>query len=466
MLEIILVILGVAILFSLTIFVHELGHFLVARWCGLKIEAFSIGFGPALWKKTVDGIDYKIGALPFGGYVALPQMDPTLGAQDKEKADSLERVSPGRKILVSLAGVTMNMIFAFLLALLVYWVGMPATPAEISSEVGYVDPDSAAYEAGFRVGDEILSVNDESVEDWQEFMTLASLRTQAVIRVEQRDGAEATRTLPTSEVDVGGLRMVKGLSGRSLCKVLSPVPGSSADEAGLQPGDLLTHWNGERIYSRAHMIALVQDTGSRTSTVTVVRNGDERTRQVKPQYNEEAGRYLIGIQFNTMYRDQGNVIHPGPIEQISNHSSLIFRVLRALVTPSESKQAAGSLGGPVAILFMIFLMLKNSFMVTIWFMGLINVNLAILNLLPIPILDGGHIVFALYEAVFRRPPPPRAVHILSNLFAVLLLGVFLLLTYRDTVRFILPSIIPGGDDAPVEQTNAPPQSGSPAGEGP
>lgn len=451
------IILLVLILFGLTIFVHELGHYLVARWCGLKVEAFSIGFGPAILQKTVNGIRYKIGLLPFGGYVALPQLDPTLGLQaDGEDASQKElpRVSPPRKIAVAIAGVTMNMILAFVLAWVIYLRGMPASPEDFSSVVGYVDPEGMLYAQGMRIGDEILSVDNERVENWKEFMMLTALKDHAQIVVRSPEGDERTIAAESRPSEYGNMRLIEGVSGRDFCKVLYPIPGSSAEAAGVQPDDLIVSLNGIELQSRMHMISLVDAYRDQTVPMEVERKGDLLKLEVTPAFDEESGRALIGIRFNDLYKDRSYLIHPRPWEQVSDHAWMIFRVLKALVTPGEAGNAAGSIGGPLAILYMFWLTIKSDLMTALWLTGLINVNLAILNLLPLPILDGGHIVFALYEWVRKKPFPAKLIYIMSNIFFVLFLGVALLLSYRDVFKFILPTHRLTRDAPPVEESNA------------
>ncbi|MDZ4198989.1 MAG: site-2 protease family protein, partial [Kiritimatiellia bacterium] len=171
----ILTLAGIVLLFSLTIFVHELGHFLVARLCGLTVEAFSIGFGPALWQRKRGGTLYKIGALPFGGYVALPQLDPTGGAAAEPGKPVLPPAPPGRRIAVSAAGAIFNLLFAFLLAWIVFLVGKPSAPHERRCVVGYVEEASEAWETGLRIGDEILRADGKPVSNWQDLLTQLTL---------------------------------------------------------------------------------------------------------------------------------------------------------------------------------------------------------------------------------------------------------------------------------------------------
>ena len=436
----------VVLFFGLTIFIHELGHFLVARWCGLKIKAFSIGFGPALWSKEVDGVVYKIGCLPLGGYVALPQLDPnamsTVQGDDDtsiEEGEPLPPVAPWRKILVSLAGATGNLLLAIVLAWVVFLRGMPATLANQDTLIGYVDTSSALYEQGVRIGDRIVSVEGTSVQIWSEFVQEAAMHDEVILGIERPDGSTLSVRAETEPWQFG-VRIVGGVAPHEPTIVGGTDPGMSADAAGVQPGDTILAYAGTAVHGPEHLVALVQKHADQHQAL-VVRRGSgaeaqELTLQVLAAHDEATDRPRIGIHFKMpeqQFSDDSRV-HPRPMAQIRLHASAIFRFLRDLVRPRTSARAANMVGGPVAIIVSYFGMVRASLMLAVWFTGFLNINLAIINLLPIPVLDGGHIVFSLWETVFRRPVHPKVVNVLVNLFAILLIGVFLLLTLRDVDR--------------------------------
>ncbi len=440
----------ILLLFGVTIFVHELGHFLVARRCGMVIEAFSIGFGPALWKKTVHGVVYKIGIIPFGGYVALPQMDPS-GPGDKEaeeKQKSLPRVAPWKKILVALAGVTGNMILAVIIAYIVYWKGQSFAPVKDNTIIGYVETNCAAYAGGIRIGDSVDSVNAKPVTSWEQFALVSALYDRLDLAVGSPSGGVRHVALSTDKL-FGG-RFVKGLYPMNYCYVLRVDPGSSADEAGIRRGDRILEFNGQTLFSREHLIDLVNQARDLAVPAKIDRDGVVVGVTVRPKFDESIGRARIGVVFNTLDVKK-------PAAQIKSHAMLIFRLLQALVTPKESKAAAQSVGGPVAILGMFWLYVQTSFIMALWFTGLLNVNLAVLNLLPIPILDGGHILFSLWEMITRRPISAKIVNAVMNTFAALIIALFIVLTYRDIFRFLIPLFSKSGK-APAAQvtTNLPP----------
>jgi regulator of sigma E protease len=441
MLTTILTIIIVAILFGMTIFVHELGHFLAARWCGFTVDTFSIGFGPALWKRKVNGVVYKIGSIPFGGYVALPQLDPTgmslvQGSENAGDDGAKEGNTPARtlsampawkRIIVSSAGAIGNMIFAVVLAWIVFIGGKPATPAEESALVGYVATNSGAYASGLRIGDEIQSVNGENVKNWTDFL-MACSRYKTVDVVIKRQGVAQRLTIPGEE-------SLLAMDGKSLCMILAADPGMSADRAGLKRGDIITALDGQDIISRAQLIALVGERKGKSVPITFKRNNTLMTGRVTPDYDDSTKLVRIGVQFNPTEVDFDRIVHPAPMAQLKSHSLAIFKTLQALTTPKQSKATSKQIGGPLAILISYYFIVKASLMVAVFFTGFLNVNLAILNLLPIPVLDGGHIVFCLIEMLIRRPIPAKIITVSTNVFATLLIGLFILLTYRDALRF-------------------------------
>ena len=423
----------VLLLFGMTIFVHELGHFLAARWAGMVVEVFSIGFGPAIWKRKIGEVTYKIGAFPLGGYVALPQMDPADRRGEKDAAEKpLPRVAPWKKIIVALAGATGNMILAVFLAYLVFWIGKPSSPSEQSCAIGFVDTNSVAYAEGLRIGDRILSVDGEPVKNWNEFAIRLSLLKNCRLEVES-GGATRTVDLPTERNEIGVLSL-DGVWPVNFCDVGGVVPGSSAEKAGIKAGDRIVEFNNVSLFSREQLIDLVNQARDATVGAVVLRRGARVDVLVTPEYSEEVGRALIGVQFSMMDIDYDQISHPSPGSQIRSHATAIIRILKALVTPKKARAAAQGIGGPIMILAFFWWAVSQSIMIAIWFTCFINVNLAILNLLPIPILDGGHIVFSLWEWITRRPVHTRVVNMLSNIFFFLFIAVFVFLTYRDAAR--------------------------------
>ncbi len=446
MIDIIYPLIVVLLLFGITIFVHELGHYLVARCCGMKIEVFSIGFGRAIWQTERAGIIYKVGWLPFGGYVALPQMDPSsrISTEEDPEHAKLPGIAPWRKIVVAIAGAAGNVLLAVILAYFIFWFGKPAAPHEQSTAVGYVEEDSEAYAQGLRIGDEIKSVNDDPVRSWNDIMIIIALTDKVVLEANGKN-----IELPSEGTDFG-MRELPGVSWIMYCHVAQVLPDSAAEKAGIRAGDRLLEFRGEKLYSPRHLTSLIRQYPDEPSSILVLRDDREIEIDITPQYIPEEDRAMIGVGFSWMAVDYDVKVHPRPSEQIHEIASMIFRFLGALVTPATAGKAAEAVGGPVFILSALWEMVRNSFMLALWFTCLLNINLAVLNLLPIPVLDGGHIMFSLWEMITRRRVNPRVMAFLMYVFVAILILLMVFLSYRDVLRM---GFIPGreSEEQPVSE---------------
>ncbi|MBN2703498.1 MAG: RIP metalloprotease RseP [Pontiellaceae bacterium] len=432
-----LLIVAMVFLFGITVFVHEFGHFIVARKCGLVVETFSIGMGPALWKKEIGGITYKIGAFPIGGYVSLPQLDPAgmekMQGNNENDRGELPEISPWKKIAVAFAGPTFNILFAIPLA----WLVTFSEPIPGHTTIGAVAEESEAYEKGLREGDTILAVNGKSVPGWYDIV-VEDLLTKESGSIELLiDSGSMTNQVKLSSKST--IEMMAPAMRPLISKVTSKDP---ADIAGLKTGDLITAINGKPVKWWHELSPSLQEYGNKEITITVLRGKTSITTKITPKYTtekdpeteEETTRVIIGVAPGDPgmlpWTMEGNVF-----QQINNDGTKIFRLLKALTSKSEAKDAVGNIGGPVSIFSMFWFALKLGIFYAIGFTRFININLAILNLLPIPVLDGGHICFSLWEGITRRKVHPKIIATLVNVFAILLIGAMLLLTWRDLGRF-------------------------------
>lgn len=438
-LSFIYIVLAVAVLFGLCIFIHELGHFIAARLLGLVIETFSIGFGPALWKKKYGSVLFKIGIFPVGGYVALPQMDPSAANPQPLETDGemkekrgLPPAAPWKKIVVAVAGAAGNMLLALIIAWIVYLAGKPSLPAERCAVIGYVDTNSAAYTQGLRTGDEILAINGRAVQNWQEVIQENARFEEVSLLLKTPAGANSLAL--KTEKNPLGFRTIPGIREIALCKVLSVEPDSSAAAAGIQSGDLIRKFNELDVLSIEHLIVLTAEHTEQTVAMTVERNGNELVMNVTPHFDPDLNRARIGIRFDPLAVEHDQVVHIRPGVQLKSHALVTLRVLRALLTPKEAKATSQALGGPIMIIYMMQDMVRKGLIIALWFVCLLNVNLAILNLLPVPVLDGGHVIFALLEIIIRRPVPPKVALFLDQIFFGLLILAIILITGRDIKR--------------------------------
>jgi regulator of sigma E protease len=340
-------------------------------------------------------------------------------------------VAPWKKIVVAAAGAAGNMVLAVIIAWIVYWGGKPSTPGERSAVIGFVDTNSVAYTSGLRIGDEIIAVNDFPVATWNDVIQENARFETVRFAVRTPQGTNMV-TVPT-EKNVLGFRMVDGLREITLCKVMAVEAESSAAQAGVHPEDVIVRFNDVTVFSVEHLVTLVSARPDTPTPLAVERDGQILALTVSPQLDPALGRARIGIRFDPMAVDYDQVVHIPPSVQLKGHATMILRVVRALVS-KEAKHTAEGLGGPPMILYMIQDAVRKGIMIALWFMCFLNVNLAIINLLPIPVLDGGHIMFSLWELVTRRPIHPKLIGWIYQVFFFLFIAAIILLSGRDFQR--------------------------------
>ena len=440
--------LGTLILFGLAIIIHEFGHFLAAKLLGFQVDAFSIGFGPAIWHKTIKGCDYRVCWIPLGGYVALPQLDPssmdTIQGEHGEETDRtrIPSVPAWKRIVVAFAGPFGNIVLAVILAFIIFAV--PSDFGGIGVTIGSVAKDGPAAAAGLRVGDRFVSVNGNKVDFWSEVAVechLAGDTNNGVEAVVARGDALVDLRIPIARDPSTGYMMLPGVAPRLRCQIDTVTPGSPAETAGLKKGDLLLDLDGIPVNSPSDMIQRLSTNKGTPVELTLrrFRTGAIEKVSMVPRYNAKHHKIMIGVVFsaNELKMPQW-MAYRRPWLQLKNDAKSISRMLRALFAPKakgEATRAAKDMGGALTLFYIFWVQVQAGLLHSLAFLRFLCINLAILNLLPLPILDGGHIAFALVEIVTRRKPSEKFVNAISTVFAVLLIGLMALLIFRDAWRF-------------------------------
>jgi regulator of sigma E protease len=287
------------------------------------------------------------------------------------------------------------------------------------------------------MGDTVVKVNGKSVNTWYDVgveCLLGTGKSNEVALAVESDGVMKEMVISTSENEMG-VQSMAGVEKAPLCLVTNVLADSGADVAGVRPGDIIVELRGRRVAGSAHFVELIGLTDGNALDMTVRRKGQMVSLSVVPQLDEQDGLMKAGLYLVDAH--QGGIPwmqYKKPYMQLKYDAVAIIRILKALVNPAESGPASKGLGGPVMIVATLWWAISVSLLNAVGFLRFLNLNLAILNLLPIPVLDGGHIVFSLWEALTRRKVNARLVNVLVNIFAVLLIGVLILLTFRDSPR--------------------------------
>ena len=416
------------------VFVHEAGHFAVARWYGVRVITFSLGFGPKLLRHRSGDTEYAVSAIPLGGYVKLA--GETVEEDLTGAPDEFMSKSKWVRFQVYLAGPVMNLALAIVVLTGVN-LGGADVPLWIESPVvvGAVEEGSPAEQVGLQPGDRIIAVNGREVPTWEDFSieVLPAANRQIELRAE-RDGAMRTFTIvPESE---GRYEMgVIGISPRLRPQIIEVTPGSGADRAGLQRGDVVVAMNGEHGIEQPDIIERIQTSEGQPLQFTIERGG--AVMEVTARADFDGSRSLLGV---VVYSWEVRRIDPGLVEAFGlsldqnwQNTVLIGRTLRGLFT---RETPVSQLMGPVAIADMSGTAAELGWQALFGFMAMISLNLGLLNLLPVPVLDGGHIVILAVEGLARRDLSVRVKERVLLAGAAMIVLLMVTVIYNDVARLL------------------------------
>jgi len=438
--------------FGLTVCIHEFGHYLMARRRGMVVERFFVGFGPKIFSWKRNGIEYGVAWLPFGGYVALPQMGPMEAFEGKSEkpAAELPHASPLSKILVSVAGPFMNLVLAFVIATVLWRVGGPGNHSTV---IGWVEHDSPEELAGLRTGDRIIQLNGKEVSKWTDIIAgIASSLEPTVNVVAMRGDERIECNVETTYEKEFGIKTTRLYPpGRPVA--VRARPGSPAERAGILPQDEFLAIEGVPVSSRVQLVEMIMKRPNQPTHIKLLRAGNVVELDVTPVVQPPETVARIGVELTEQ------IVRPGPKpwEQFSDVLEMLGTSVYAVIHHKQTGVSVKSFAGPVGILGGWWSEFASGGMRRgLWLAVVLNINLALFNLLPLPVLDGGHIVFALIEAIRRKPINARIVHVVTTGFAALLIGFMLYITFNDIQKFLphrSPSLsVPGTNEPPPAAT--------------
>jgi regulator of sigma E protease len=434
-------VLWLLVLIGVMILIHELGHFWAARYFDVKVEVFSFGFGPRLFGFRKGETDYRFSAVLFGGYVKMAGEQP--GDETANDPRGFLAKPRWQRMIIAFAGPIMNVVLAIAVLTGLYMVKYQkiVEPA-VSGVIGYVTPDSPAAKAGVQAGDRILKIDGKENPTWEDIALKESTNARRPLSVTlERNGKEFTVLVTPNMDDRTGMGMA-GWSEQDQVQLGTISPGMPADKAGLKKGDLIQSANGEPVRSVLRFHDTIRSSNGKPVTLDLERDGQRKTITVQPVYSKLDGpeRWMIGaiverkVKFETTRLSFPDALAES-LRQNYKGASLIYQVLAKMVQRNVS---AKSITGPIGIAQLSGEAAREGPSAFFMLMSMVSLNLAIFNLLPIPILDGGVIVMLLIEMLMRRDMSMQVKEAVFKVGFVFIMVIVAFVIYNDISK-ILPA---------------------------
>lgn len=434
---------------GILVFIHEYGHYSVARLCGVRVMRFSVGFGKPIirWVSRKTKVEWTISWIPLGGYVRmLDERDPeSLQGQLIDLSQAFNRKPVQQRIAIVLAGPMANLI----LAALIYGVLSYLQPTGVSTQVAHPAPSSVAAKAGLIAGDEISQINREPTKNWSEvswaLVKARLFQNDLAIQVNRNGTPVTLAEVPASELDAElGPSLGRELGFLPFEKrvlVRAATEGGAGERAGFKPGDQLLKVEGVAVETAAQFTELIKQRPQLDTAVTVLRDGQEIRLAAKPDTLLINGGQEVGRLGLSIHGEPLTVDHPmGPLEALSEGSGRMVEVslfsLAALGKMLTGDLSWNHLSGPVSIASAAGESSSLGILPFLGFLAMVSVSLGILNLLPIPLLDGGHLMYYFAE-IIRGKPVDEVWQIRGQKLGILLIGMLTLVAFFNDIQRLL-----------------------------
>jgi regulator of sigma E protease len=421
------------VLIGVMILIHELGHYWAARFFDVKVDTFSFGFGPRLLGFKKGETDFRVAAIPFGGYVKMAGEQP--GDENANDPRGFLAKPRWQRLIIAFAGPAMNIILAVGILAGLFMVRFPKIPSSPSPEVSYVMPDSAAAKAGIREGDRIVQIDNTVNPTWEdiEMKEVASAGHELSVWIARNGDRKHVTVTPILDPKTG--TGFAGWGEQNDIEAVAVVPDKPAAIAGIEPGDIMISVNGQPIRSTPKLLNVINNTGGKPVTIVYSRNGQMHTVTVAPIMASLDGaaepRWMIGVNLTPRVEYVSLSFPQALVESVrynAKNATLIYQFLRGIV---ERRMSPKSLEGPIGIARLSGQAAREGPTAYFALTAMVSLNLAIFNLLPIPILDGGVILLLLVEMFMRRDLSLRVKETVFKLGFVFLMAVVAFVLYND-----------------------------------
>jgi regulator of sigma E protease len=428
-----LVLIGVMILF------HELGHYWAARLCDVKVETFSFGFGPRLFGFRRGETDFRFSAILFGGYVKMAGEQP--GDEAASDPRSLFAKPRYQRMFIAFAGPAINMVLAVAILAGLFMVQYPKIPMPHSPVVGSVTPDGAAAKAGIREGDQIVQIENTTDPTWEDIMIKEISNARRPLDVWAKRGGERLHFTLTPSYDEKQSAGNAGWEQETEVEVASFFAGvDTARQAGLEKGDILVSVNGMPIRAVSRLRDVIDQTKGAPVDLVYARQGQTHQVTITPTRRDAEGqeRWMIGVQLGTRVEMVKLPFGQAVVESIRRNaqsSAVLVQVLESIV---ERRMSPKSLEGPIRIAQLSGEAAREGAVTFFGLMAAVSLNLAIINLVPIPIFDGGVILMLFIEMLLRRDLDLKVKEAVMRVGFVFLMVVLVFVIYNDLSKILPP----------------------------
>lgn len=419
------------VLIGIMILIHELGHYWAARMFDVRVDTFSFGFGPRLFGFRRGETDFRFSLILFGGYVKMA--GEQAGEENANDPRGFLSKPRWQRMIIAFAGPFMNVLLAVVVLTGMFMVRYPKIPNHPSPTIGYIMPDSAAAKAGLKEGDRIVQIDNTAEPTWEDILVKEGASAQHPLTVWAERAGQRERFTVTPVLEPKEGTGFAGWEPQTEVQIADVLPGMSAAKVGLQPGDVLKSVNGRPIRSTPTLLEVITANAGKPVELEYTRNGEPRRVTVTPSESTVDGnkRWMIGVQLAP-----GVVFTKLPfpealresVRQNAKTATLIFQVLRGIV---ERRMSPKSLQGPIGIARASGAAARQGATAFFGLMAMVSLNLAVFNLLPIPILDGGVILMLVVEMLMRRDLSMKVKEAVFKLGFVFLMAVVAFVLYND-----------------------------------
>lgn len=416
-----------AIVFGVLVFAHEFGHFFMAKLVGIKVEVFSWGYGKRLFGIKKGETDYRVSLIPMGGYVKFSGEDAYTGQETVDQAKINPRDFMAKKrwqrFLVLVMGSVMNIVLAVVLVALINMLGVTVPEyQEKKPVIGWIEPGSPADSANLKIDDEILSINNKRTETWADVELTVGTKPEKTLTLGIKRNHEILPVKLTTESKTRYEMGYAGFFGKIMTQVISVEPHSPAEKAGLKPGDVILTVNGEPAYYY-QFIEVIKKNPEKQLELSIRRDGRTLSLQLTPRRKGDIGE--IGVTHGPKTEEKKFAFFQAVKRSIEQNVQLAFLVVNFVKDLIVGEASTRQLGGPIEIANVSYTAFRQGFMAMLVWIAFISLQLGIVNLIPIPVLDGGQIFVLALEGIFRRDFSLKLKQIVMKIgFAIFIFLIF------------------------------------------